>query len=197
MTDDPNKDDAQSDEQDHFLNDETVLAEASEEEQSSHFSASELQKISEEMRVYRDKYFRALADGENLRKRLIKEKEDYCKHTVISTIADFLQPLDSLENALFHADKGSEEIKNWAIGFQMIVNQFKETLKQQGVKKIETVGLLFDPHFHEAVEAKETNEYPSGTILEEFTCGYTMGDRVVRPARVKVVREPIETQEDI
>lgn len=153
-------------------------------------TGTELERLTEEARNYKDKYLRALADSENLRKRLVKEKEDYCKYAVSSVIAEFLQPLDNLENALGFADKGSEEVKNWAVGFQMILTQFKEVLKNQGVEKIETVGTDFDPHQHEAVEVLETDEHPSGIILEEFNRGYSMGDRIIRPARVKVSRKP-------
>lgn len=187
------------DDEEELLDEETIVSGDPEElcdaPKGEPVTISELEKLTNEARDYKDKYLRALADGENLRKRLVKEKEDYCKYTLSTAIGDFLQPLDNLENALAFADQGSDEVKNWAVGFQMILVQFKEALKNQGVEKIETVGAEFDPHKHEAVEVEETYDKPAGIILEEFTRGYTMGDRIIRPARVKVSRKPTETDD--
>ncbi len=153
-------------------------------------SDTELEALNEEVRANKDKYLRALADGENLRKRMMKEKEDYSRYNVANAIADFLHPLDNLEKALGFTDKMSDEVKNWAVGFQMILSQFKDALAANGVTPIETLGKHFDPHLHEAVETVETDQQPPGTILEEFTRGYMMGEKMIRPARVKVSRKP-------
>ncbi len=153
-------------------------------------SDTELIRLTEEARSYKDKYLRALADGENLRKRMSKEKEEYSKYTLANTIVEFLHPLDNLEKALTFAEAGSEEVKNWALGFEMILTQFKDVLAFHGVAPIPTQGVAFDPHEHEAVEVVESDELPPGTILEEFTRGYKMGDRTIRPARVKTSRKP-------
>lgn len=153
-------------------------------------SVAEFERLTEEARSYKDKYLRALADCENIRKRMTKERDEFSKFAISNIISEYLQPLDSLENALSYADKMSDEVKNWAIGFQMILSQFKEVLARNGVTPIQALGLQFDPHLHEAVETVETNEHPAGTIVEEFTRGYMMGDRTIRPSRVKVSREP-------
>lgn len=147
-------------------------------------------KLEAEVREYKEKYLRALADAENQRKRMVKERDDQNRFTIISVLADFLHPLDNMENALRFADQMSPEVKNWACGFQMILSQFKEALNAQGAQPMQTVGLAFDPHLHEAVETQETTDYPPGVVIEEFTRGYTLGDRVIRAARVKVSRAP-------
>lgn len=73
----------------------------------------------------------------------------------------------------------------------MILTQFKDAPQANGVTAIQTLGTSFDPHLHEAVETVETDEQPPGTILQEFTRRiYTMGDKMIRPARVKVSRKP-------
>lgn len=144
---------------------------------------------------YKDKYFRLLAEMENLRKRMSKEGGDNTKHAVGNVIAEFLHPIDNLESALNYADKMSDEVKNWAIGFKMILNQFQETLGNYGVKPIDTQGQHFDPHLHDAIEMRETSEFEPGAIVEECRKGYVMGERTIRPARVVVAKTPVETSQ--
>jgi molecular chaperone GrpE len=152
-----------------------------------------LQKELEEMK---DKYLRTLADGENARKRLAKEKQEIISFGIENTISDFLPAIDSFENALRFADAASGEVKNWAVGFQMILSQFKQVLQNYGISAIETQGALFDPNFHDAVEIEETTDFPEGTIIQEFTKGYRSAARTIRPARVKVARLPRKSIED-
>lgn len=153
--------------------------------------------LKNELDDYKDKYLRLLADMENSRKRLQKEKQELTQYAVENVITDFLRPLDNLENALRFAEVMSAEIKNWAMGFQMIVSQFKDVLVEQGISPIETKGVAFDPHFHEAVEMIETDDAVPGSIIEECIKGYKIGDRMIRPARVKVAKaKKIENIED-
>lgn len=149
-----------------------------------------LQKELDEMK---DKYLRALADGENARKRLAKEKQDVIGFGIENTICDFLLAIDSFENALRFADSASGEVKNWASGFQMILSQFKQVLQNYGITPFQSDGAQFDPNFHDAVESIETADVPEGTILKEFTKGYRSAVRTIRPARVQVARLPRKT----
>lgn len=148
----------------------------------------ELRHLQKELLDYKDKYLRLLADMENSRKRMQKERQDLTKYAMENLIVEFLYPLDNLENALKFAQQMSDEVKHWAVGFQMILTQFKDILANNGVESIEAKGKLFDPHLHEAVEMTETTEQPAGTVMEEFIRGYKMGDRTIRPARVKVAK---------
>lgn len=150
----------------------------------------ELEQLKKEASESKDKYLRVLADQENLRKRLIKEREQQVQFSTMNTLADFLDPIDHLENALKFASQTSEEVKLWAHGFEMILNQFKEVLAQNNVVPISALGKHLDPHFHEAVESVETDEYAPGTIIEECSKGYKIGERTVRPSRVKVAKAP-------
>src|SRR5690606_26106663 len=105
-----------------------------------------------------------------------------------NAIGEFLPVIDNFETALRHADAASSEIKNWAMGFQMILAQFKEVLHNHGIVAFHSEGCQFDPSYHDAVEIAETEEAPEGTILLEFTKGYKSASRTIRPARVKVAR---------
>lgn len=150
----------------------------------------ELEQLKKDASEHKDKYLRLLAEQENTRKRLQKEREKLTEYAVQNIIVDFLHPIDHLENALKFMDQMSDEVKLWGQGFRMILDQFKEVLSTNGVVPIVSVGKPFDPHLHEAIETVETTEYAPGTVVEENTRGYRMGDRTIRPARVKVAKAP-------
>lgn len=147
--------------------------------------------ISESVEIeddFKDKYLRSIADMENMRKRMMKDKQESARFAIENVIADFLTPMDNLENALGHAKEASDDVRNWAFGFEMILAQFKDVLQQNGIVPLVALGEIFDPHMHEAVETEVTDKHPEGEILSEFVRGYKCGDRIIRPARVKVAK---------
>lgn len=144
---------------------------------------------------YKDKYLRMLAELENTRKRLHKEKHETIRFAVENTIVEFLPALDNFENALKFAQNSSDEVKNWVMGFQMILSQFKDILYNHGIVAFHSEGNSYDPHLHEAMEIIETQEEPDGTILEEFAKGYKTEHRTIRPAKVKVSRQTLVEEE--
>ncbi len=146
--------------------------------------------LKNELEEFKGKYFRALAEIENTRKRLQKEKAESQSFAVQSVIHDFLVPLDHFEQALKHSQNAAGEVKNWVIGFQMILDQLKQVLRDNDVEAFESKGQSFNPHYHEAIETEETQEYPDGMVIEEFSRGYMIGSRVLRPAKVKVAVAP-------
>lgn len=150
----------------------------------------ELEKLKSELKEYRDKYLHALAESENARKRLQKEKQEMIQYALQNIIADFLNPIDHMENALKYTQQMSDEVKRWAMGFQMILTQFKDVLSDNGVSPFISEGTPFDPHLHEAVETVDTADAAPGTVVQESLRGYKMGERVIRPARVKVAKAP-------
>lgn len=152
--------------------------------------------LEEEMKEYKDKYLRLLAEMENTRKRLQKEKLDMNRFSIENLAVEFLTPMDNLENALKFSHQMSEETRNWAMGFQMILNQFKDILNNNGIVSFDSEGALFDPHKHQAIETEETDTIPEGTILKEFVRGYRSGDRTIRPARVKIAKKPNNNKEN-
>lgn len=152
----------------------------------------ELEGLRNEVEEFKDKYYRVLAESENTRKRLQKERVEMIQYAIENIVCDFLAPIDQLENALAHANNASDDVKQWSIGFQMILARFKELLTSNNVISFESVGKPFDPHLHEAIEMVASTEYAPGTVVEEHIKGYKMGDRVIRHARVKVSRAPSE-----
>lgn len=143
-----------------------------------------------ELNDFKEKYWLLLAESENQRKRMQKERHDLTRFAVEGLIVDLLPPLDHFEQALSFADQMSDEVRNWAKGFEMILGQLRDVLSNQNVQAFNSKGEHFDPHLHEAVESEESTDVADGIILEEFTRGYKMGDRIIRAARVKVAKAP-------
>jgi len=168
------------------------MSDQSEEEQEAQPEkekpVNEMDLLKEQVKQEQDKYFRALADMENSRKRMQKEKHDMTRFAVENVINEFLAPLDNFENALSFTHQTSEETQNWAKGFEMILTQFKDILASHKVIPFQSEGLKFDPHLHEVIEMEETEKHEEGTIIQEFVRGYKCGDRILRPARVKVAK---------
>jgi molecular chaperone GrpE len=147
------------------------------------------QKLQEELEEIQAKYIRSLAEIENTRKRMQKEKTESISFAIENTICEFLPLIDNFENALNFAKNSSEEVKNWAVGFQMILSQLKDILHNHGIVAFHSDGNQFDPYYHEAVEIVETDEHLPGSIIQEFAKGYKSANRVIRPAKVKVTKQ--------
>lgn len=156
-------------------------------------AVDETQKLRDEAQQAKDHYLRTLADFENTRKRLQREKEEFVKFAAESMVRELLPIVDSLDQALVAVDKQSDPqaiIK----GVHLIYRQLLGLLDKEGVKRIPTVGEPFDPHKHEAVaQVESTDGTPDDTIVEEVQVGYTMNGKVVRPAMVKVATTRPET----
>lgn len=150
------------------------------------FSKEEL--LEKEVLEMKDKYLRLLAESENTRKRLQKEKSDMMRFSVENLALEFLSPIENLENALGFAGNMSEETANWAKGFQMILTQFKEVLSSNNISPFSSIGAAFDPHSHEAVEIEEISSGVDGIVIQEYSKGYKSGTKTIRPARVKVAK---------
>lgn len=178
------------------MNQENGKQEEKQEEKKEKKNEEVKPSLEDTLKECQDKYLRLLAESENARKRMQKERQELTKYAVENVISEFLNPLDSFEKALKFAESGSEEVKRWAIGFEMILGQFKQVLANHGVEEYESLGKHFDPHFHEALEVVETNDYKPGIIVHEFAKGYKIGDRVVRVARVKVAKSLDLAQEN-
>ena len=156
----------------------------------------ELEQLKKDLSECKDKYLRTLAESENARKRLQKEKQDMIQYALQNLVVDFLTPIDHLENALKFTQQMSDDVKHWAKGFQMILQQFKDVLTMNGATPFVSEGKPFDPHRHEAVETVTTADFPPGTVVEESVRGYLMGERTIRPARVKVSKAPAPEEKD-
>lgn len=136
---------------------------------------------------YKDKYLRALAEGENFRKRLEKDKKEFLAYAVQDLIGELLPVLDNFERALASAPSGGPD--SCRQGVEMIYKQLVGVLAKEGLQQIEAKGMVFDPYLHEAV-AEEAAAAPDGSIIAELQKGYRLKDRLLRPAAVKVARSP-------
>ena len=152
----------------------------------------EVDRLRQEVREAKDQYLRTLAEVENTKKRLQREKEAMVKFAAETLIRELLPIVDSLDHALVAVDKQSDPqaiIK----GVHLIYRQLLGLLAKEGVKRIATIGQPFDPHRHEAVGYVDAQHgQPNDTVVEEVQIGYTMHDQVIRPAIVKVARAPMD-----
>lgn len=130
-----------------------------------------------------DKYLRLAAEYDNYRKRTAKEKESLYADAKIDTIKALLAVYDNLERGL--AQYGDEESPHRK-GLEMVFNQFKESLKKLGVETMDAAGKPFDPEKHNAVMHVEDENYGENTVVEVLQQGFTLGDKVLRFAIVKV-----------
>ena len=142
------------------------------------------EKLTAELNETKDKLLRVMAEYDNFRKRSQKEKEMAYGDTKASTIAEFLPVYDNFERAM-SAD--ATDIDSFKKGIEMIFNQYGETFKKLGVESFGEKGDEFDPNIHNAVMHGEDENLPENSISDVFSTGYKMGDRVIRPAIVKVV----------
>ena len=130
-----------------------------------------------------DKYLRLAAEYDNYRKRTAKEKESLYADAKIDTVKALLGVYDNLERGI--AQYGDEESPHRK-GLEMVFNQFKESLKKLGVETMDAVGQPFDPEKHNAVMHIEDESYGESTVVEVLQQGFTLGDKVLRFAIVKV-----------
>ena len=155
---------------------------------------SEYQKLKDEAgkaAEYWDKLLRLQADFENTRKRLEKDKQDFCKFANEGIIVELLSVLDDLERAVELAESGHQDLSAFLKGVEMILSHLYEMLKANGVKPIEAKGKIFDPNFHEALIQVENKEVPEHTVVEELQKGYLLNDRVIRTTKVKVSKKVV------
>ena len=140
-----------------------------------------------------EEYFNSLlrlqADFDNYRKRLEKDKIEFIKFANEEIISEILKIIDDFERAV-EAGKTKHDFDVLYKGIEMIYKDFKEFLKQKGLKEIEARGKPFNPNEHEAMMQEETDEHPEDCVVEEFQKGYTFNGRVIRPAKVKVAKKP-------
>jgi molecular chaperone GrpE len=147
----------------------------------------ELQRVKAERDSLVDRLARAQAEFENARRRASKEQQDFRDYATADAIKALLPALDSFERAL---ESGRSEGGDFRSGVELIYKQLQDGLAKLGVRPIPAKGEPFDPHYHEAIELVETNDVPDHEILEELQRGYKFKDRLLRPAMVKVAKNP-------
>jgi len=147
---------------------------------------SELQKLKAERDSLLDRLSRAQAEFENARRRAGKEQQDYRDYATADAIKSLLPVVDSLERALQVKSDAGE----FRSGVELIYKQLQASLSKLSVNAIVSEGEPFDPRFHEAIEMVETTKAPDHQVVEELQRGYKFKDRLLRPAMVKVAKNP-------
>ena len=158
---------------------------------------NELREQAAKAAEYYDRLQRQVAEADNLRKRLAKEKQDAIRYANEALIENLLPTMDSFEMAIT-ATRGSSanNIESLKTGIEMVYTQLKRTLEEAGVTEIDAVGQAFDPSQHEAMSRKQTDEADEGTVLEQTRKGYRLRDRLLRAASVVVAAPVGEEEED-
>ncbi len=158
-----------------------------------------LKQKESEAKENRERMLRYAAEVENLKKSFKREKEEYFKYALETFIKEFLPFVDNLERAIEAANK-TNDVKTLTEGIELTLKGLFKTLEKFGLKQFEAViGENFQPEFHEALMVEETHEHSDGTIVRTFQKGYTLHNRVIRPALVAVAKKPSQktTSEDI
>jgi molecular chaperone GrpE len=148
--------------------------------------AGELQRLKAERDSLLDRLARAQAEFDNARKRAVKEQQEFREYAGADAIRPLLPVLDSFERAL----QVRSEPGDFRSGVELIYKQLQDALAKIGVRAIPAKGEPFDPHVHEAIEMVETSDAADHEVLEELQRGYKFKDRLLRPAMVKVAKNP-------
>lgn len=154
----------------------------------------ELTQRDNDLAELKDRYLRALADLDNLRKRAQRDRTEALEYGATSVIGEILPVLDNFERALKAAQEAGEK-GPLMDGVAMIRQQFLQVLEKRGIKPLEAIGRTFDPMYHEAIGRVETDEHPEGSVITEVERGYQMGDTVLRPSKVVVAAAPAAQEE--
>jgi molecular chaperone GrpE len=159
-------------------------------------SGSELQGLQDENAALRDRLMRALADAENTRRRAERTATDVRQYAVADFAREMLAIADNLERTIAAAEQhGARSPQDSLLieGVRAIVRMLAQSLERFGVRKIEAAGAPFDPSLHEAMMEVDDPGQPGGTVAGVMEDGYTINDRLLRPARVAVTRGSKET----
>jgi molecular chaperone GrpE len=143
---------------------------------------AELATLRREIADLRDRSMRTLADFDNFRKRTDRERQETRRYALLEPLREFLPIADNLDRAL-SAGGAAEDLKR---GVEMIARQMQDLLRRFGVREVPAAGEVFNPAVHEAVARTESDTVAVPTVAEELVRGYTLHDRLLRPAMVKV-----------
>jgi molecular chaperone GrpE len=146
---------------------------------------AEIKNLKEEIQNLKQDYLRQIADKDNLRKRLERDKSEYYQYALSEFFGELLLVLDNFERSLKSDDQKS--LKIFQEGVEMIYKQLLDLLNKYGVKPIEIKDKTFNPHLHQAFMTEESEDIEEPQISEEFQRGYTLNERLLRPSLVKVV----------
>ena len=155
---------------------------------SAPVAETDVQKLQAERESLFDRLARQQAEFDNYRKRSAREQQEFRQYAVSDALKQFLPVLDSFDRALAAPSNGGDE--KLRAGVELVRKQMLDTLARLGVTPIEAEGAAFDPQVHEAIEMVDTHDAKDNHVITELQRGYRLKDRLLRPAMVRVARNP-------
>src|SRR6266478_7915350 len=147
---------------------------------------TELAQLQRERDDFRDRWMRKSAEFDNYRRRIERERREQADQAVVDLLQELLLVVDDFDRAL-EVDSG-EDIAAYRKGVELIQGKLHDLLRKQGLKPIDALGTDFDPNIHQAVMHEVSPEHREGEVIGELRRGYLRGDRLLRPAMVKVAK---------
>lgn len=152
-----------------------------------------LESLRKELERTKEKYVRAVAETENLRKRTTRERQDVSKYAITSFARDLLDFADNFQRALESLPddlkEENERVQSIVGGIQAMERELSKMFEKHGIRKLEPLNEKFDPNFHEVMFEIPSSDQPAGTIVQLVEPGYMIHDRLLRPARVGVAKD--------
>jgi molecular chaperone GrpE len=146
----------------------------------------DLEALRAERDELQDRLLRTAAEFDNFRKRVERERREHAQFAAADALMEMLPIIDNLERAL-QAAPGSD-LDGFRKGVELILQQMLDLLRKRGARPIEALGADFDPNVHEAVIHEPSEAHREGEVMQELQRGYMLGDRLLRPAMVKVAK---------
>ena len=178
---------------------ENVSEEPKDQEEAEISSEELIEKLNEEITSLKDQRLRAIAELENFRKRAEKDQSDALKYGISSFAKEIIDIRDNIERAqssISDEAKSNESIKSVIEGIDLIVQSVISTFEKIGIKKIESLNEKFDHNLHQAMMEIENDDLEPGTIVQELIPGYTLHDRLLRPAMVGVSKKSKKNEDN-
>lgn len=151
---------------------------------------SQVDALTQERSMLLDQRLRTQAEFENYRRRVERERAETLARSRAEVVLELLPVIDNFERALASLEYNSNDAESLRQGIELIHRQLNDALAKFGLEPVETVGHAFDPHLHEAVSAEPSEEHEENTVIAEFQRGYKLGEKLLRPAKVKVASSP-------
>ena len=151
--------------------------------------SARVEALEAEVAELKDRLVRALAETENVRRRLEREKSDHGNYAITGFARDLLSVADNLQRALAAAEQDEVVNKGLLTGVEMTQRELMKAFEKHGIARVESVGQPLDPNLHQAMmEVEADEEHEAGTIVQELQPGYVIKDRLLRPAMVSVAK---------
>jgi molecular chaperone GrpE len=153
-------------------------------------SQAQIETLMQERSALYDQLLRRQAEFENYRRRVDREKNETYARARAEVLVELLPVIDNFERALASLENSAADAENLRHGIELIHKQFQDALTKFGLEPVESVGQAFDPHVLVAVTIEPTDKHKENTVIEEFQRGYKLGEKLLRPAKVKVASSP-------